>query len=460
MLSLRPKATTHGFAAVALLIVTGCAGMQSPEERTAQEALTKVEARYRPRGEVITLPQLSADATLADFLRYALLNNPEVEATYFDWAASVRRITVTRSLPDPRLTFEADIADMVTALMPGLMLDIPGPGKLRAAAARAGAESQGRYFRFKAAALQSAFALKSAYYQLFFLDHRIKVNRQTLSLLGELEELARIQNEVAKGTLQDVLRAQIEQERLKTEIANLEDSRGPLLAQFKAALGLPAREADPPLPSRFESTAINVGPDQLLETALENSPRLRAMESEIRQADAAIRVARKGRIPDFALGAEVDVKASPFVWTPQASVTLPIWRDKIAAQIAAAQAGKRAAEARFSAAELRLAVEFAQGSFMLRESERNLSLLQDRLLPKARESLEVARAGYGALRTDFINLIDAERTLLEFDLALVEAKAQRELALAELSLLIGEVPSDSPIFGNDAAPTRSSPRPP
>ena len=82
--------------------------------------------------------------------------------------------------------------------------------------------------------------MERAYYQLYFLEEKIRVNRENLSLLADLAKLARAQNEVGKVTLQDVLRAQIEQDRVETEIANLEDSRNPLLAQFKAALGLGA----------------------------------------------------------------------------------------------------------------------------------------------------------------------------------------------------------------------------
>ena len=80
------------------------------------------------------LPELTADSGLDDFLRFAILNQPQVEAAYYDWAASVERITQERSLPDPRLTFEAFFADTITSLMPGLMVDLPGPGKLKAAA--------------------------------------------------------------------------------------------------------------------------------------------------------------------------------------------------------------------------------------------------------------------------------------------------------------------------------------
>ena len=84
---------------------------------------------------------------------------------------------------------------------------------------------------------------------------------------------------------------------------------------------------------------------------------------------------------------------------------------------------------------------------MFRESSRNLALLQERLLPKARQSVEVARAAYLSGQLDFLNLIDAQRTLLGFQLSEVEARTQRELALAELSLLIlGRPPANAPVL--------------
>jgi outer membrane protein TolC len=147
-----------------------------------------------------------------------------------------------------------------------------------------------------------------------------------------------------------------------------------------------------------------------------------------------------------------DVKASPVMVRPSVGVTLPIWRDKIAAQIAGAQAGKRAAEARLSAEQIALAVEFAEKSFMFREASRNLELLNERLLTMARQSLEVAQSGYVGGKVDFLNVIDAERTLLDFQLAEVEARLQRELALAELSLLIlGTPPANAPVLPPNAA---------
>ena len=172
-------------------------------------------------------------------------------------------------------------------------------------------------------------------------------------------------------------------------------------------------------------------------------------------ADASIRLATKAKVPDFSAGIEADVKASPIMVRPSVGVTLPIWRDKIAAQIAGAQAGKRAAVARLSAEQIMLAVEFAEKSFMFRESSRNLALLTERLLPKARQSLDVAQSGYVSGKADFLNLLDAERTLLEFQLSEVEARVQRELALAELSLLIlGTGPAGGPVLPPNTIPAK------
>ena len=447
-----------GGVALVGLALTGCKGIPARNERAARQDLKTVGDTFRPQNQRPALPTLQTNSSLSNFLHFAVLNQPQVEAAYFDWAASVERITVERSLPDPRLSFESDIADIVMTVMPGLMQDFPGPGKLKAAAVVASAEGKAKYFVFETSVLQAAFALKQAYYQLWFLNEKIRINRQTLELLADLEKIARAQNEVGKVTLQDVYRAQIEQDQLTTEIVNLEDSRHPLTAQFKGALGLTRDQSDPPQPARFETTPLDLNGEDLLKTAFARNPRLKAMEAEVRLAEASIALARKSRVPDFSLGLMADAKTAPTIFRPLAGMTLPIWRDKIAAQIAAAQAGKRAAEARLTSEQITLTVDFAMKSYDYREITRNLALLQDKLVPKARQSLEIARAGYLAGQIDFFNLIDAERTLLNFQLEEVEARTRREIILADLSLSIaGIAPEGAPIL--PLSPTASSPSP-
>jgi outer membrane protein, heavy metal efflux system len=441
-------------ALLGALVLAGCKGTPVKGEKEARRQVQAVAGTYRPEGRKPALPELTSQSSLSNFLTYALLNQPRVEAAYFDWLASVERITVQRSLPDPQVTFQMDIQEVVTSLMPGLMMSFPGIGKLRAAGAVAAAASQGGYFAFKSASLESAFDVKRTYYRLYFLEEKIRVNRENLALLQELERLARTQNEVGKATLQDVLRAQIEQERLSNEIANLEDSRGPLLAQWKAALGIEPNQPDPPVPASFESTPLDVPADKWLEQALAENTRLKAMASDVHAAEAAIGLAYKARMPDTSVGFMADAKMSPVLYRPWGTVSIPLWRDKLTAQVAEAQANKRAGEARLTAQQITLAVDVAERAFVYRQTTRNLELLQRALLPKQRQSLELARSAYLAGQVDFLNLTEAEQTLLRFNLDEVDARTQRELSLAELSLILQGM---SPAAGGAVGMEISSP---
>lgn len=450
------KSSTHGRAAVRVTRIVlaaacgfsaACVGIKTSGERDSREQVQKVLSKYRPADAAPSLPALRSGGSPETFVRYAIYQHPQVEAAYYEWLASVEKITRERSLPDPRLTFQSDITRMILAVMPGLMLDFPGPGKLRAAANTATAESVMKYFQFETAVLQVAYGFKKAWYELRLVDERIRVIQEMVTLLQDLEKLAQSRTEVGKGTLQDLLRTQMAKERLQTELTNLRDSRGWFVTQFKAALGLGAGDPTPPLPRALQSSPLSTSGDQILATALARNPRLKTMEADVRRAEAALVVARKTRLPDFALGVMADVKASPVLVRPLGGMTLPIWRDKIAAEIAGARDLEGASKARLSNERLTLTVEVAMKSYQYRESTRLLALLQNSLLPKAKQSLDVARSGYSTGGTDFINLIDAQRTLLEFRLAEVEARIKRELALADLSVqVMGVPPSGAPFL--------------
>lgn len=447
---------TAGVILIALA-AAGCNGISTKTERTERRDLKSVSEVYRRGNQKPVLPALTPDSGLSNYLAFALLNSPRVEAAYHDWEASVERITVERSLPDPQILFQSDIMNLVTSVMPGFMQEFPGPGKLRARAAAAAAGSRSKYFVFESAALQSAFDVKRAFYQLYFLNDRLRINRETLSLVSDLERIARAQNEVGKGTLQDVIRAQIERDRVGTDIANLEDLRRPLIAEFKAALGLAPGQPDPPVPALLETAALNPDSDELLRTAFARNPGLKVVEAEVRAAEAGIEVAYKQRVPDFSLGLMVDAKTSPTLFRPLAGMTLPVWRDKIAAGIAEAKANEMSAEARLNAEQIAVAVDFAEKTFAYRQISRNLDLLESLLIPKARQSLEIARAGYLAGTVDFFNLMDTERTLLNFELAEVEARTQREIVLADISLLVsGMPPQGAPRLFDETASTADS----
>jgi len=337
-----------------------------------------------------------------------------------------------------------DIQRVIPSVMPGIAFDVPGPGKLRAAADIAAAESEAKYYEFIAKVLSTAYDFEKACWELRFIDAKLKSLKASLSLLGEIEEQAQAANASGRATLQDVLRAQIEQERLRTEIRNLEESREPALERFKASLGLDSSKALPPLPASIpEFPNGEALSERLLEQALAGNPQIQALKAGIKQAEAKISMAWKANIPDFTGGTELDALAVPILVRPSASMTLPIWRDKIAAGIESAEAAKKASEARLSAGQIRLAVSCAEKRYLIKEASRNLETLRSKLIPKGGQALEAARAGYSAGKSDFLSLLEAERLLLNFDVEEAASILQRDVSTAELALsLAGKLPEE------------------
>ena len=64
-------------------------------------------------------------------------------------------------------------------------------------------------------------------------------------------------------------------------------------------------------------------------------------------------------------------------------------------------------------------------------------MYRDGLVPKAEQSLNVSFAAYQAGETDFLNLLDAQRQLLDFQLALDRARTNAAIRQAELEVITG-----------------------
>lgn len=434
------------------LMLSGCRGIPAPGEKQARRDFNAVKKEFISTNSA-ALPELSADSSLSNFVAFALLNSPSVKPAFYDWSASVESITVARSLPDPQITFQSDIMDIVKTVMPGFMQEFPGPGKLKARARVAASESRRKHFAFESAVLQAAFNLKRAYFQLGLLQEQLRLKHETLALLENQERVLRAQNATGAAALPELLRIQSGLDRTRTDLVNLEDSRQSLLENFKAALGLMPAHSDPPVPAHFDSGGGLPDADELFRFAFAHNPQLAAMESDVRAAEAGIAVAYKSRVPDFSLGLMADVKASPTMFRPLAGMTLPIWRDKTAAEIAQAKANELAAKSRLKSAQIDLAVNFAAKSFAYRETSRNLALIEDKLLPQARQSVETVRAGYRTGMMDFSAMTGAERMLLDLQLEAAEVRTAREIALADLSLMVAGVPPvNAPLLSNTTQP--------
>jgi len=434
-----------GLVLVPLLIQSACVSPKTSEEAHARQQLSSISHAYRPDGHKPALPALTGESPAADFLRFALLNHPRVEAAYYDWKSSVAAIAPARALPDPQLTFQADITTTVMSLMPGLMFDIMAPGKRAAMGREASAASESAYHAYATVVVTTSAELRKAWVELAYIDEAVAIRHQMAGVLDQASATAESDYSTGRGmgTLEEQTKILNASAKLKSDLRVLADRQSAARARFKAALGLGRDEPDPAWPTAPFPSSILPEEDTLWRQALEANPQLGAMRAMVEMTMMQVDVARSARTPDFTAGLMADLKADPLMYRPTATMTLPIWREKISAAISSADSRKLAAQARLSAEQIGMAAELAQMLFMIREAERMLTYIDEAALPNIANALSSAEAGYGTGMSGFGPL--AELRLMELDMRLerVDVRREREAALADLaSFIAADVPPD------------------
>jgi outer membrane protein TolC len=74
---------------------------------------------------------------------------------------------------------------------------------------------------------------------------------------------------------------------------------------------------------------------------------------------------------------------------------------------------------------------------------RKTRLYRDGLIPKAEQSLNANYTAYQAGETDFLNLLDAQRQLLDFQLQFERSKSDLAIKRAEIEMITGREMAES-----------------
>ncbi|HUG97781.1 MAG TPA: TolC family protein [Gammaproteobacteria bacterium] len=451
----------------ALLVAAAAAGCAMPADRPGLEpwgrtdrgAATDVRVAPVPAPRppaTGSLPVLRDEASLDEHIRYAMQNSPALEAAFYRWRAAAERVPQAESLPDPQLGF-AVVLDQVDrdAEYMGERYSIsqmfPWFGKLSLRGDIALENAQAEAQRFEAARLELVDRVTRAWYEYAWLHQAGATARENLALLTRLESVARSLYRSGAVSQADVNRAQVELGRLDDQVRSLEDMLGPAAAELNAALGRPAHarlSASPPPPSRQAVTELPERADEeWLALARRGNPGLAAARHGVTRERHSIALARRDYYPDFSLGLEyardgsarmamMDGGGADMV-AGMISFSIPIRRGRIAAGVREAQARLNAASRDVMDQELGLDASLKGALFSYRDSARRLALYGGTLVPKARQSMAATEVAYRAGDAAFSDLIDAQRVLLEFELAHERAAADRGKGLARIRMLVG-----------------------
>ncbi|VGO21447.1 TolC family protein [Pontiella sulfatireligans] len=391
----------------------------------------------------------ATNLTLQAALDHGAENNPQLLAVFNQWKGAEQNIAVQKGLPDPTLTYGHYFESVETRTGSqnqrfGLSQTFPGFGKLSSKKAVASTHAAGAGDRYRRAKLNLNLSIATSYAELHYLKRSTEITEDRIRLIQDLEKVARTRYK-AGAPMAPVLQAQVELGRLEDRLLSLNDLHQPQKAQLNATLNRPAT-APLSWPASLPYRAVEADPETLRRELARTSPELAELAHSVEQSGHQIRLARRERLPDFTLGVQfietgnastavTDSGKDPVIGT--IGINLPIWFGKNRARIASAAYKKTAAQFSLENREQTLDADIRQILFKLRDADRKINLYKESLIPKAEQSLEVNRKAYEAGQMEFINLIDAERMLLEFDLAHERALADHLIARAELSQLTG-----------------------
>lgn len=417
-------------------------------------------------------PRTSLDSGGVDALvEQALVASPAIHAAAARVRAARARIGPAGARPDPMLmagvqnfpVARPGFSDFMTMTMVGLSQTLPYPGKLALRTRVARDEVAAAEAVLDAARLDVAAAVKTAYYELAYVDRALEIVARNEQLLGHLITATTAQYTVGSGAQADVLRARTEAARLGDDASALEEQRRAALARLNAALDRPSAtpvEA-PAIPARIARAAVAASADQvhfasaalgaraadspllpldsLQALAVQHSPALHAHIAEIAAARARIALARRASLPDVDISLSYGQRQG-FADMVSATVSVPIPLQKGRkqdAEVAAAAADLAALEAEHHQMVNALAADIAERVSDLEHARTQLALSIRAILPQARATLASATTGYQVGRVDFTTVIDAQASVFNAETAYYRSLTDFAASLAHLERTVG-----------------------
>lgn len=436
----------HVRTGLALSLLAAACASSSHEERPAHGWPTGWPGPPVPAEQAAAV---SVDADLDTLLTTAQVHNPGLQAAFHRWQAAEQQAAASGTLPNPRLTLAGYVSEIQTRTGPlqarvGLQQPIPWFGKLDARNKRARAEAEAVREDLERERLALVHEVRDAWYELAWLERAVAITRGHIELVQHWEGLSRARLETGLASHAEVIRTQVELGDLENRLRSLDDLRRPVSARLNAALDR-APGAPLPTPELPATGGQALDEDALLAGLPETSPELRGQQWIVTAAEHGIDLANKAFYPDLLVGAEVSFIGSRAgvdgsgddALALTLGLDLPVWVSSNRAALRSAESLHAAALRALRQTQNELTVKLELALYRSRDAQRRVTLYRKSLIPKGEEAVEALSSAYESGDQGFLELIDAERVLLEFELQAARAEVDRAQARSQIEHITG-----------------------
>jgi cobalt-zinc-cadmium efflux system outer membrane protein len=431
------------------LLITGCAvtGRQIPlpEARPLGAGYPTV-SRAEPgdgHGAEITPAIPTGTLTLEQALAAALLRNPTLAAHSHGVRAAEARLLQAGVLPNPEIALEVEEYDRdsqgfdsaETAVVLAQAFELGGKRRWRKQVAEAEGELAGWAYEGKrlevfAETAARFYGVLAAQEQVALAKQAVELAQQTSTAVGERVKAGK------EPPIQELKsEAELEMTRLATLMAenDLALARRTLAAMWGAeTTSFDAADGS------LDGTLRALPSLGVLRSRLEQHPDLERRSAELRLLDAGLAAEKAARVPDLAasIGYLQFEEDGTDAFAVGVGMPLPLF-DRNRGNIAAAQQELAKAKAEQSATEVALATELAEAHAALTAAHRRAGTLRAKVVPAMEKAFQSAHEGYQQGKFGFLDVLDAQRSLIEARSSLVDALQDYRVALIGIQRLTG-----------------------
>jgi cobalt-zinc-cadmium efflux system outer membrane protein len=387
--------------------------------------------------------------TLAEAIRLALKNNPQLSAASGRIGSAAGRAHQSRLWANPELELSAEdwptggggFTDAKRLVGVSQTVPFPGKKKLDGQIGRLGVRVSEAEYGLRRVELVRE--VRTAFYQVLAAEQLVEVEQELVRVAES--SAATASKRVAAGAApdQEQLRAEIPLEQARAELSGFQRELATARQTLAMLLGRPDLEAASVSGALLETadlTLLDRGPEKWLV----KHPRVAAARAGKERAAAELQRARLEPYPDVKLAAAGGEEAGGSGSIVQFTLSVPVpLIDRSKGRKQEAQANTATAEAELAATEQWLLREWGSASQRLRTAAEQAARYRERILPKAKEALRLVQRGFEEGKFGFIDLLDTQRTAAETRLAYQQKLLELNVAQADIEALLARVPGEA-----------------
>lgn len=386
--------------------------------------------------------------SIGDVTALALRNNPEIKAAVRRLSLAETKTLTASSLDDPAFMYR----DWGTPLqkpwdlnqaqqMFALQQTFPGFGKRATRTQLANDEVAFQRAQLESLTQEIQSRVRKTFVDLLRNSDEMRLHAKEAALLHDALLNTTSKYTVGKVPQADVLRAQVLRTKLDDHLIQLQKERELAQAELNTLMGIdPAHSLE--VVGSYRAVDHLPSMVELEKTAENRRPELAGLAAQITEGEHQTQLTKQGFKPDFtiAIGYMLNPPGSAYRnnYMAEFSMGLP-WlnRGKHENEVKQAEVATEVSRAELEARRAAVFLEVEAARIKVHAAQKSMRLYRDTLTPQAEATFEAALVAYQNDRTDFLNLIDSEATLLDVDIAYFKAAAEVDAQLAELERAVG-----------------------